>query len=573
MDISIKNLQELRECPQEVINEQLNTLSLVIEGRQDPVAFIEKILGLTLYDEQKIWIWATTKTQKEKCYRLLQARGIYFSTPEGLITDIDKVYLKTSKHILCTANQIGKTFMTSLKHIWSLFYKIGLRVDAEHLDIAEYKTLNTSPHSDQSHKCFEYVERVLRGELVYYDPNTNSTRVNKLHDLIDGFIVGHNENLGELKFANGAIFYSKSAAQDKATARAGEQFGLITFDECAQSLHLQTEIAMLLSRIIRYGYCLDLVSSPEVEKPSHQAYHRLVKKGMKLQEGWFALTNIGLDMNKYIHPDQKEKAKEEIRSTDIQKYKQMIEGKFVSTGKRFLALEVVSQLFDNGTRWEIKRLEMGVPGRKYLLVADWGMSDTGDASWFFILDYTDFMELNRIYIVHHEKIIGGSPSMQLATLRIIYQNFGGRGKNDGEGNVEWHPVKFIMDSNSMGGVMVKKMLFDLSPIPFDSHGGTKDQMLALLHHVLNFERSYEINKVSGDLIEKNPEFGKVGSYFIEELEEQLGSYQVEDAKLETDAVMALGMGVWYLEKKIPKKPVSTINLNPNKRYNEIMGRH
>ena len=163
--------------------------------------------------------------------------------------------------------------------------------------------------------------------------------------------------------------------------------------------------------------------------------------------------------------------------------------------------------------------------------------------------------------------------MQLATLRIIYQNFGGRGKNDGEGNVEWYPVKFIMDSNSMGGVMVKKMLFDLSPIPFDSHGGTKDQMLALLHHVLNFERSYEINKVTGDLIEKNPEFGKVGSYFIEELEEQLGSYQVEDAKLETDAVMALGMGVWYLEKKIPKKPVSTINLNPNKRYNEIMGRH
>jgi hypothetical protein len=276
-------------------------------------------------------------------------------------------------------------------------------------------------------------------------------------------------------------------------------------------------------------------------------------------------------MNKYIHPDQKEKAKEEIRSTDIQKYKQMVEGKFVSTGKRFLALEVVSQVFENGTKWQIKKLEQGLPGRKYLLIADWGMSDTGDASWFFVLDWTDFVELHRIYIVHHEKIVGGSPSMQLATLRVIFQNFGAHGSVDGEGNVLWYPVKFIMDSNSMGGVMVKKMLFDLKPAPFDSHGGTKDQMLAELHNVLNFERKYEIDKVTGDLVEMNPDFGKVGSYFIEELEEQLGSYQIEDTKLETDAVMSLGMGIWYLEKKIPKKPQGRMDLNPLSRYNQIIG--
>lgn len=500
-------------------------------------------------------------------------KGIFFTTPELLITDIDKLYEGTSKHILCTANQIGKTFITSLKHIWSIFYKIGLRVDTAHLEIAEYKALNISPHSDQSHKCYEYIERILRGELVFYDPATNSTKVNKLHPLIEGFLVGHNENLGELKFANGAIFFSKSAAQDKATARAGEQFGLITFDECAQSLHLQSEITMLLSRLIRYGYCFDLISSPEVEKPSHQAYHRLVKKGGKLQDGWFALTNIGLDMNKYIHPEQKEKAKEDIRSTDIQKYKQMIEGKFVSTGKRFLALEVVSQLFENGNRWEVRKIDMGLPGHKYLLVADWGMSDTGDPSWFFVLDYTDYFEKKRIYIVHHEKIIGGSPTMQLAALRVIFANFGGHGRNDEEGNVICYPVKFIMDSNSMGGIMVKKMLGDLRPIPFDSHGGTKDQMLSELHGVLNFERRYEIDKTTGDLIENNPEFGKVGSYFIEELEEQLGSYQIEDSKLEQDAVMTLGMGIWYLEKKIPKKPKCTIAINPLNGYNSIIQRN
>ena len=537
-------------------------------GREDPVFFSSKMLGIDLYDEQKIWMWATTKTQKQKCYELMKKKGYFFSTPENLEFDIDIIYNDISKHILATANQIGKTFLTSIKHIWSLYYKIGLRVDAKHIDMAEYKTLNISPHSDQSHKCYEYVQRILRGELVFYDPVNNTSKVNVVHEVIEGFQVGQNENLGELKFANGSIFFSKSASQDKATARAGEQFGYISFDECAQSLHLQSEITMLLSRIIRYGFCFDLISSPEVEKPSHQAYYRLVKQGSKLEKGWYALTGITLDNNVFIHPEQKEKAKEQIRSTDVQKFKQMIEGKFISIGTRFFPLEGVSQIF---TREPVYRMETGNPGRLYLLIADWGMSDTGDPSWFIVLDYTDYLSDNKIKIVFHQKLVGGSPTMQLATLRVIYQNFGGAGKIDGEGNIIWHPVKFITDTNSLGGIIIKKMLFDLHPISFDSHANQKDQMLASLNEVVNFNREFVINQSTGELTEKNPDFGKLRSYYIEELEEQMGGYQVDDAKIEQDAVMTLGMGVWYLERKIPKKTNLKIDLNPNSRYNEIRG--
>lgn len=562
--------EQLKQLPSNLLQEQFDIIRLVAEGRADPVLFVEKVIGLTLYPEQKVWLWATTHTQKQKCYDLMMELGIVFSTRENLINDIELVY-QHSKHVLAVANQIGKTFLAALKHIWSLFYKIGIRVNAEHLDMAEYKTLNISPHSDQSYKCYEYVQRMLRGELVYFDPHTSSTMVNKLHPLIEGFLVGHNDNLGELKFANGSLFYSKSSGQDKATGRAGEQFGLITFDECAQSRHLQSEITMLLSRLIRYGYCFDLVSSPESEKPSHQAYYRLVKKGSKLQDGWFGLTNISLDKNVYIHPEQKEKAKEDIRTTDIAKYKQMVQGLFVSTGARFLALEVVAKMFEHGGR--LSKIQVGVKGRKYLLIADWGMSDTGDPSWFFVLDYTDYLTDDRIDLVYHEKVQGGSPAMQLAALRIIFQNFGGHGEKDSEGNVTWEPVRFITDTNSMGGVMIKKMLADLHPISFDSHGGIKDQMLAALHGALNFKREYEVNAVSGDITEKNLNFGKIRSYYIEELEEQLGSYQVEDSKLEQDAVMTLGMGVWYLEKKIPKKPQRVLSLNPLSRYNQVTGNH
>jgi hypothetical protein len=245
----------------------------------------------------------------------------------------------------------------------------------------------------------------------------------------------------------------------------------------------------------------------------------------------------------------------------------MIEGKFISMGTRFFPIECVSQIF---SREIVERIESGIAGRKYLLIADWGMSNTGDPSWFFVLDYTDYLSDNKIKLVSHQKIVGGSPTMQLATLRVIYQNFGGGGKKDDEGNVIWHPVIFITDTNSLGGIIIKKMLFDLHPVSFDSHGNQKDQMLASLNEVVNFNREFVITS-TGDLIENNPDFGKLRSYFIEELEEQMGGYQVDDKKIEQDAVMTLGMGIWYLERRIPKNINQKIDLNPNSRYNEIRG--
>lgn len=561
MNTSLKS----KEAPS-LSERQREALDILTKGREDPVYFLEKALGLSFYPQQKIWLWATTHTQKEKCYRLMMEMGIFFTSPDDLISQMDLLY-SFDKHILAVANQIGKTFLTACKHIWSLYFKIGIRVLPEHFMTAEYKTLNISPHSDQSSKGLEYVERIIKGEMIFYDAEKDITRANEVHPVVEGFLVGKNDNLGELRFANGSFFYSKSSGQDKGTSRAGEQFGYISFDECAQSRHLQTEISMLLSRLIRYGYSFDLVSSPEVEKPSHQAYYRLVKKGGKLEDGWFALTNIGFAENAFIHPEQKEKAIENLKSTDIQKYKQMLEGQFVMTGDRFLPLQAVEQLFRHQGR--LRHLQQGVPGRKYLFCADWGMSDTGDPTWFFMLDWTEFIRKNLIDIVAHEKIVGGSPTMQLAAARVFYQNFGGDGEKDSEGNVVWEPVKFVTDTNSLGGVMIKKMLFDLKPAPFGSHGGQKDQMLAALQGAMTFNRDFEIDKDTGAIIEKNPDFGKVRSYFIEELEEQLGSYKVDDKRITQDAVMTLGMGIWYLEKKIPKNPHQKMALTPLSRYNSL----
>jgi hypothetical protein len=569
LDLTKVQLQELNLVPKDLLDLQLEALEIIAIGRQDPVYFLEKALGLTFYDEQKIWLWATTHTQKEKCMDLMVKLGLFYSSGlNGLPTDIDRIY-ELRKHIFAVANQTGKTFMSSGKHIWSLFFKVGQNVSQEHLESVEYKTLNISPHSDQANKMYEYVQKLVKGEFVFYDPKTDMSTLNVAHPLMDGFLVGHNDTLGELRFSNNAQMYSKSSGQDMGTSRAGEQFGLITYDECAQSLHLSKEIPMLLSRLIRYGYSFDLVSSPEVEKPSHQHYFRLMKKGQRLEDNWFSITKVKFDQNIFIDPDQKAQAMEEMRTTDIAKYRQMMEGAFISTGSRFFPLEAVNQLFNSETPF--KKMTQGLPGRKYLLCADWGMSDTGDPSRFFVLDYTDYMD-NKVYIVYDDKILGGSPFMQLATCRLIWQNFGGNGTTDAEGNIEMHPIKFVTDTNSLGGIMIKKMLFDLHPTSFDSHGDRKDKMLAHLNLSLTYGRRYDVDQFTGAITEHNLEFGKLKSYFIEDLEEQLGGYRVDDKKIEQDAVMSLGMGIWFIEEKLPHQTMKRLDLNPLSRYNDITRR-
>lgn len=563
-------MQDLAKAKRTLSKNQIEILRLVAEGRLDPVFFGQATLGLKFYDEQKIWLWASTKTQKEKCIET--AKKINFAYNENDFDSIEdyfeRVYTEVDQHILCTANQIGKTFLTAVKHCWSLYYKIGRTASGnQNFMKMEYKTLNVSPHSDQSAKCKEYVENLFKGQLVYFNPITKTLEANNVHPVVSGFILGGNANLGELICKNGSIFYSKSTGQDKGTSRAGEQFGYISYDECAQSRHLQEELPMLQSRILRYGYCFDLISSPEAGKPSHLYYSRLVKDGHKLEEGktWWSFTGISFEDNIFIAEEQKQKSMKRIMDTDPEKAKQMLRGLFITTGDKLLSLELVKQIFDAGPKKP--QMEYGEPGRKYLITADWGMSDTGDNSAFFVIDYTDMQTQNIVHIVNHEVIKGGSPTMQFTRLRIMFENFGGHGLKDDAGNWRVHPVKVVTDSNSLGGVIIKKMISELKPYGFGSKGGQKDQMIAEAYNMLNFKREFEIDKSTGDIHEKNKSFGMVRSYYIPKLEEQLGVYKVDDEKIEQDLVVSLFMGLWFLRKKIPSSKIQKLDINPNSGYN------
>lgn len=323
---------------------------------------------------------------------------------------------------------------------------------------------------------------------------------------------------------------------------------------CAQSLHLENELgAKIMSRLIKYGVALDLISTPEVDSPSHQYYLHIVKLGFAGKEGWWALNGI-LDDNKFIPKLQRDRAKADLLSTNKQKYRQVVFGDFISGGKRFFDPKEVEQM------WRLSGKIACQPKHLYLLVSDWGMSDTGDESVFKIFDYTNWGISGKIQIVNHEAIKGGSPYMQFALLRTLYDGYTWY---DDDG-VTAHKPTFVMDAKALGGVVIKKLLAPLQPRAFNIE---KDEALMLLKKEMSSGRDYYESEVDGAVIEKNPGFGSISSYFIEELSEQLGTYHIEDKKLRQDFVMTLMMGVSYIARKFPKQMVKKVELNHLAGYN------
>lgn len=521
----------------------LELLDLERRGRDDILVFAEEILGVPLNSYQIKWLSRTTT-----------ARSSWLERFGDAIEDIGGFLF--GSNISAIGNQSGKTVGIAIKHIWFNKYKIGMELDEKLINQAHYSTLNISPHSRQTKACYQHVEDILNEKFIIDEEGKK--RLNVLSPLMKEFLVGSNSNLGEHRFANKSIMYSVPTGQDQASSLAGAQFGYISYDECSQSLHLKEELgAKVMSRLIKYGCCLDLIATPEVDSPSHQHYLHLVRMGIAGKGGWWSLTGMGMDDNKFIPKAQRERAKASLLATDKKKYRQVVKGEFVTSGKRYFDANEIENLWKLTSKTDCKI------GHKYLLVADWGMSDTGDKSVFFVLDYSTYGMGGKIQLVNHEEAQGGSPQMQFALLRTLYDQYTWYD----EDGVTAHPPTFLMDAEALGGVVIKKLLTLLRPKGFDID---KDIALFEIKRAMSMGRDFYESEVDGAIIEKNPDFGIVESYYIDDLNEQLGIYHVEDKKLETDYAMALMMGVSYITKKIPKSPGKVAEMNLLGGYNAQM---
>lgn len=522
----------------------LETLALIARSREDIKVFANEMLGVPLNDFQSKFLSMTTtpRSQWPEKFGVTVEEG----SEGGLLYGFN---------IACPSNQVGKTVMTAIKHIDMCYFKNGLNLSGELFLKAFYSTLNISPSSRQTKACYSYIKEILEERFVIDENGVK--RTNKLHPLMKGFIIGDNTNLGEIRFANGSVMFSVPIGHDQAASLAGGQYGYISYDEAAQSLHLKNELgAKILSRLIKYGVGIDLISTPEVDSPSHQDYSHMVKLGLAYKEGYFAMTG-NLDQNRFIPQEQRDRIKAQLLSVDKKKYRQVVFGEFITGGKRFFETEEISQL------WRLAGRIPCTPGRKYLLVADWGMADGGDPSVFYVLDYTDWLRAGKIFVVAHEQIEGGSPTMQFALLRTLYEAYS---YSPDEGSMVMTTPIFVMDAAALGGVTIKKLLANLNPKGFDID---KDEALLLLKNEMGSGRSFKESEVDGSIIELNEDFGSISSYYIDELNTQLGNYHIDDKKLTQDHVMVLMMGVAYIVRRWKRNAIQgkPAVLNPLASYN------
>lgn len=570
------------QLEEELTPKEVGFLEKVRAGRKDPVYFAEVLLGIALHPKQKIWLWLTTKTKWEECYKL----GLCLALgPDGKLIalwnnaeEFERYrHYEYGKNILVPSNRWGKTLVTSVKHLWYNYYKIGVRGNPDHIQEERCGTLNLSPHSNQCDAGYQYIADILNSQLMWNSPEvingveTGRSISHKNECLIGDhddnpmgpFLAGSNQQKRQHNFSNGTFYKAVPTGEDQASSLAGNPYLYISYDECAQSLHLKNELpAKIMSRLIDYGGPLDLLSTPEVDKPSHAYFHHIAKQGLKGEDGWF--TMIGQqDDNTFLSEKEKNKVLEQIKMIDPAKYRQVKYGEFVTTGKKMFDNLVVERL------WDAQQTSLPMHEHLYSLSGDWGFSDTGDPTVFYVIDYTEVWDWFRdqknakwavsppkYRIVFREGIRGGSPFAVMARAKMLQR--------------EWNGARFVHDASSMGGVLIKKMLKEMEMhdvIDFDASGGNKMDMLFTLQLVLSEGRRVIID-VESKVTDQNPNFGKLRSYYIPELEEQLGNYQynpdkgVTDKKLEQDDVMSLGMNLWFLEKKLFKNTVKNIGFNP-----------
>lgn len=520
----------MKNLHQQIIND-LDRAEIFSKAESDILYFMDKVLGF-------------------KPNPFQQRVGDYISS---WFNSGDISALKMLKMIWDTGNRVGKTVMLSVIHLWFLYYKKGItKNDFKYWSSFKYSTFNISPISRQAKNLMDYIEAILTNNFGYELDGEH--HVNKC--LIGGFIkknesgkLAINHTTGEINFVGERKLICMSTAQDQGAGFQGLACGLMTYDECVQSYHLEAELpGRIGSRLGDYGIALILVATPDDQAPSQQYYYHIVKDSERAEKlkgiPEYKVIHGYYEENIFISEQQRQRFVEEQMKNPLIAA-QVLKGAFVSTGAHMFEQPVIHRIW-NGKKLPTAPLE----GHEYLIPVDWGVSDTGDETIMYVIDFTNLNIYGKpAEIVKEVAVLGGDPWNLMATLKLL--------------SSEYNTATVIMDTASMGGVMFKKMLKELKPISFE---GLKQKQEALTRQklLLTHKRKYRIME-TGEIEEKNSNFGLIRSYYIAKLEDELASYKVHDDKLKQDRVMALAMGCWWLWKKfMVKKAQSVYNINPFK---------
>jgi hypothetical protein len=201
---------------------------------------------------------------------------------------------------------------------------------------------------------------------------------------------------------------------------------------------------------------------------------------------------------------------------------QNVDGFFIEARDSYFASQSVEGTFDPDASGDVPPQK----GHRYVQGCDPGISS--DATWTVVLDYTD---RNRIVGVRARRRSGKQTIPAVVNMvrenSLLYQQDGAF-------------CTTIVDETGLGGRLFRQEFNVIKPLRGYDFGGTKSKKLALLS-------TLKAMMDHGTLVIPR------GQPW-DDLRRQLLSYKLNDKKLETDAVMALALAVWYAARN-PEKPV------------------
>jgi hypothetical protein len=301
-----------------------NLDSWLREGRNDPVLFAEKLLGLTVHEGQKKYLEQAAKGD----YRM---------------------------YVLTCANRWGKSVLVSILQLWYLFYKFGIdNSDIDAWEKAEYRTANIAPHSALTEPVFKTIHQIMTSHFGIRKGGKLTT-----NDCIIGwfYIPDRTLNTPPYKqfFVNNSYIEHRSLGGDQGDALQGKPYGIITYDEGGRSDHLQNEIDDAIKpRLFDWGAPIHILSTPSQESKSTLYYYQMYQDGLVGLNQTYTQTG-SLRENTFFTPEEIQ-AQYDFNDGNPLK-EQVLEGKFIFGGSTLFPWDDILAAQDKTLNDGIRHIE------------------------------------------------------------------------------------------------------------------------------------------------------------------------------------------------------------------------
>jgi hypothetical protein len=485
------------------------------DGREDPVVFIETLLGMRLHDGQKTYLRETVRR-------------------------------KARINLLTCANRWGKSTLLACLHIWYNFYKIG--VPPAHDDKSqlawerqEYRTANIAPHSALTEPVFKTVGQIMTSSFPLKDIDGNMAP----NECLIGwfFLPDRTLNTPPYKqfFDNNSYIEHRSLGADQGDSLQGRPYGLITYDEGFRSDHLQNEIDdAILPRLADWRGPLHILSTPSQSSHSTLYAYHLYQDGLIGRNQTYTQTG-SLRENTFFNKEQIDAQYDLYADNPLAD--QVLEGKFLFGGDTLFPVDQIEAAMDSslndGIRYEEMEAlnEFGEPIMKphtYVMGIDTAIGQ--DEMVYTVLDTTT--KPWRLVWMDAVKGNSRSPQMHLNALCNLVDNYKNGANLDilletwnGESARFYHdlPPYIKAITRTYGAWQPAKQRTDN-----DNRETTKTRLIKKADLLVALKKT---------LADGNLKLPRANTPLLE----QMTAYREDDGKLQTDRVISLALATWLAD--------------------------